>query len=360
MSGGWTGINVAMHRQLAAQFETSFVGPINPMTDYPAKLVSKLQRLNKREGAFHFFSERRLQKIARLVERGVDQMADCDFFHGATPWILYESPRPYFLYVDTCFSTYMDIYHDRSQFLADDLQRIAACETKWLMRATRVFFGTQWALERTVADYEIPRANLCVVGAGGSMTPPSRDLYEGEMNFLFIALDFERKGGRICAEAFSAVRTKFPAARLTIVGEPPPGDILNLPGVFYAGFLRKSVPLELQQLEALYATAFALVHPTSSDIQPLVISEAGYYGCPSIAAKSFGIPELIKDGITGFLIDPPLTAETFADCMLRLASDETRYLAMRKAVRTHSTRNLTWSVVGERIVKVIQATMGLS
>ncbi len=356
-SGGWTGINVAIHEQLAEKFDVKFVGPINPGNDYPAKVISKLQRINGRAGAFHFFSPHRLKKIAKLVDQDVDKTADCDFFHGQTPWILYDSERPYFAYTDACFSTYVDVYHDRAKFLSADLKRICDSEARWLSRAARVFFGTRWALERAVADYQIPRSNLSAVGTGGSMTPPDSDRYPGGMNFLFIALDFERKGGRICAEAFGKLRAQFPDARLTIVGERPPDAILNLPGVHYVGLLRKSATAEIGKLEALYANAFALIHPTSADIQPLVISEAGNYGCPSIAARSFGIPELVEDGITGFLIDTPLAAEAFADRMLELCSDKSKYLSMRLAVRTHATQNLTWQAVGNRIVAEMKVAL---
>jgi glycosyltransferase involved in cell wall biosynthesis len=356
-TGGWSGVNVAIHAQLAEHFDLRFAGPINPSNDYPAKLISKVQRLNGRAGAFHFFSERRLNRIAKLVENAIDEDADCDFFHGQTPWILYESQRPYFLYTDTCFSTYIDVYHDRSKFRPDDLKRICETEGRWLSRAARVFFGTRWGLERAATDYRIPRSNLSAVGAGGSMSPPPKDTYDTGMSFLFIALDFERKGGRICAEAFNTVYARFPEARLTFVGAAPPADLLALPGVSYIGLLRKSVPAELARLESIYSEAFALVHPTSSDIQPLVISEAGYYGCPSIAARSFGIPELVEDGVTGFLIDPPLTAEAFANRMLELCADRNRYFSMRKTVRVHATKNLTWQAVGARIVDEMKATL---
>ncbi len=356
-SGGWTGINVAIHEQLAERFDVMSVGPINPDNDYAAKLVSKFRRMNGRPGSFHFFSSRRLKKIAKLVDRDADKTADCDFFHGQTPWILYKSKRPYFVYTDACFSTYVDVYHDRAKFISADLTRICASEARWLSRATRVFFGTRWALERAVADYQIPRSNLSRVGAGGSMTPPNIDRYAGGMNFLFIALDFERKGGRICVEAFGMVRTQFPDASLTIIGGRPPDAILDLPGVYYEGFLRKSETAELGELEALYSNAFALILPTSSDIQPLVISEAGYYGCPSIAARSFGIPELVEDGVTGFLIDTPLTALAFADRMLWLCSDKDKYLTMRQAARSDATQNLTWQVVGNRIAAEMKAAL---
>jgi glycosyltransferase involved in cell wall biosynthesis len=355
-TGGWSGVNVSLHTELRKHFDVNFVGPINPGSDFPAKTVSKLRRKSGLAGSFHFFSERRLRKIAGLIEKEAEPNADVDFFHGSTPWILYESPRPYFVYVDTCFSTYVNVYHNARNFLEADLERIFQAEAHWLARAAGVFFGTQWALQQVVTDYGLPRANMNAVGAAGSISIPESDKYDGSMNLLFIAFDFDKKGGPICVEAFRKVKEQFPEAELTIVGGRPSAEMLELPGVSYEGFLSKSVASELNQLEHLYATAFALVHPTTSDIQPLVISEAGYFGCPSIAPRSFGIPDLIEDGVTGYLIDLPLTGDAFAKRILDLCDDATKYSAMRTAVREHSLATQTWPAIGERIAgQVIQS-----
>src|SRR6267154_707130 len=115
--GGWDGISASVFEVLSEYFQLKFVGPINPGNDYGAKLVSKLRRTGGLAGSFHFYSRDRLMTIARAVDRNVDETADCDFFHGPTPWIMYDSPRPYFVYTDTCFSTYVDLYHDRAHFL---------------------------------------------------------------------------------------------------------------------------------------------------------------------------------------------------------------------------------------------------
>lgn len=353
-SGGWTGVNVALHRELSRKFSLHYVGPINPGSDLRQKLVSKLRRTAGLPGSFHFFSDRRLRQIASLVEESSDSSADCDFFHGSTPWILYRSSRPYFAYADTCFSTYVNVYHDRSEFLAKDLERVFQAEASWLENASGVFFGTGWAREQVVKDYKISERNLYVVGAGGGMTVPAKDTYEGGKDFLFVAFDFEKKGGRICAEAFSLVHSRFPEARMRFVGARPPDEVLAQTGVEYVGFLNKSVPAELERLEQLYAKAFALIHPTSSDIQPLVISETGYFGCPAIAAKSFGIPELVRDGETGFLIETPLTPHAFAERMSELLSNQPRYLQMRKAVREHTTTAQTWQSVADQISSAME------
>lgn len=349
-------MNAATYANLSKYFEVRYVGPLNPPTDYPSKLISKLKRVTGYAGNFHFFSERRLRRIARQVEQGVDAKADCDFFHGPTPWILYDPPRPYFVFTDACFSTYMDIYHTRSLFQENDLNRICEAEAHWLSGASKVFFRTHWALEKTVAAYSIPVSNLSVVGMGGNMPIPDSDSYQGGLDFLFVATDFKNKGGHIAVDAFKHVGNVFPNARLRLVGERPPNEVLQTPGITYEGYLRKTSPADLSRLEAIFSKAFLLIHPTSSDVNPLVIAEAGYYGCPTITAKNFGIPEMLVDSKTGFLVKPPLEPSAFASIMLELCRDSDRYMAMRRAARAHTLENLTWEIVGERIAQQINAS----
>ena len=117
------------------------------------------------------------------------------------------------------------------------------------------------------------------------------------------------------------------------------------------------MPAELEKLETLYASAFALIHPTSLDLQPLVISEAGYFGCPSITARSFGIPELIEDGVTGFLCRSSTHCRGVCPANVEALPDKAKYLSMRRAVRTRATNDFTWQVVGNRIVAEMRSAL---
>lgn len=357
-SGGWTGINQQLFLNLSEHFEINYTGPISPPSDYPAKFVSKLKRIAGRQGAFHFFSRRRLLRIADEILELADPAADYDFFHGQTPWIEYKSPRPYGVYIDACFATYLDIYHSQSRFLESDIKRICDLEARWLSNARNVFFGSKWAMEETLRIYSIPKSPCQVVGIAGNVPIPKADAYANELNFLFIALDFERKGGRLCFEAFNRVRQEFPSARLIILGEKPPGDVLATPHVSYAGYLRKTIAAEFELLQEFFMRAFALVHPTSMDTMGMVLIEAGYFGCPAIAPRSFGIPELVMDGITGLLIEPPPSIDAIAESMLRLCRNPELYSRMRKAVKEHTSTMLTWNAVVDRIAKSIHESSG--
>ncbi len=353
ISGGWSGFNAAIFASLARHYTLKYVGPISPPPDVVAKVGSKLRRLAGLPGSFQFFSARRLRRIAREIERAADPEAALDFFHGSTPWIDFEPKIPYACYLDASFSTYISVYHERSRFDRADVARIEKLEAAWLARASRIFFSSEWALEETARAYDLDRSKMCAVGLGGHLPIPPGDAYTGGHDFLFLSLDFAGKGGQLCVDAFSELRREIPDARLRIVGAKPPEHVLGAPGIVYEGLLSKSVPAELQRLQSILAASFALVHPTVRDATPQVIAESAYHGCPAIAPRSFGIPEMVVDGITGWLVAAPPTSGEIAARMLWMCQHAREYQAMRVATRARALRELTWERVGDRIAAAL-------
>lgn len=348
-SGGWSGFNAAMFASLSRHFALRYVGPIDPPPDLRAKVGSKIRRSLGVPGSFQLFSDRRLAAIAEDVGRTIDPSANLSFFHGSTPWIAYSSPLPFACYLDVCFATYVSVYHQRAEFDRADVARIESMEAAWLRRASRVFFSSAWGLEQAARAYALDESTLSVAGMGGHVLIPGADAYTGGRDFVFIALDFESKGGRVCVEAFERVRREIPEASLRIIGARPPENVLGIPGMVYEGRLDKSIPAELHRLQSILGSAFALIHPTVRDATPQVIVEAQYSGCPVIAPRGFGIPEMVEDGVTGYLVDPPPRAADVAERMLMLCRDHAVYARMRKECRARSLEHFTWEHVGDRI-----------
>src|SRR5690606_30141521 len=110
-----------------------------------------------------------------------------------------------------------------------------------------------------------------------------------------------KKGGYVCVKAFEIIRQKNPSAQLIIIGQQPPQEVVQHEGITYAGLLDKNNPADLNYFQGILEKTFFLIHPTTMDTMGAVIIEAGYYGCPTIAPKSFGIPELIHNNDTGIV-----------------------------------------------------------
>jgi glycosyltransferase involved in cell wall biosynthesis len=80
-----------------------------------------------------------------------------------------------------------------------------------------------------------------------------------------------------------------------------------------------------------------------------VIVEAQYHGCPVIAPASFGIPEMVIDGVTGLLTAAPPTPDDVAERMLRLWRNPESYGQIRISSRARALAHFTWDQVGDRI-----------
>lgn len=329
-SGGFSAMNAAAFSAIS-RFEVShYVGPINPPIILSQKILSKIRRLARFQGSFFFFSQRRLKLIADDVHSKYNPNARLDFFHGFTPWILTKPQRPYVAWSDCTFRDYINIFSRREQFNHHDLERIEQAEAAWLKNAGRVLFTSDWAAQRAVRDYGLDACRVGSVGIFGEIEMPARDTYAGGKEFAFISTNFEAKGGPVVLSAFREVKKRHSDAYLIIVGDRP-GDITKSSGVSFAGFLRKEIPDEYKRLQQILGRARALVHPTKSDISPLLIIEAGYFGCPVISSRKFAIPELVDHKRTGLLLDDSSATSTVAKAMCWMLEHKEEYKHMRQA-----------------------------
>ena len=333
-SGGFSAMNAAACAALAGRYSINYVGPIDPPVAPWGKALSKARRVSGLGGDFPAFSERRLETIAGEVERLAEPDASLDFFHGLTPWIATRPRRPYVAWSDCVFADYIEIYHDRARFRADDLARIQAAEAAWLKSARQVLFTSDWASVRAVSRYGLDPARVSSVGIFGEFEPPDRDAYAGGQGFVFVSTDFQAKGGPVVLAAFQRLREPHPDATLTIVGAAP-SDLTGEIGVSYAGYLRKEVPEEHSRFREILGGAVGLALPTRSDIAPLLLVEAAMFGCPAIATRAFAIPELVRHGETGWLLDDPTDADEVAAAMRRLL-DDPDYLRQRANAWRHA------------------------
>jgi glycosyltransferase involved in cell wall biosynthesis len=246
----------------------------------------------------------------------------------------------------------MAIYHQRQLFRSADLERIEQKEAEWLSRAQCVAFTSEWAANRCIEHYGIKACSVCSVGIFGEIEMPDGERYRGARQFVFASTDFEAKGGAFVLAAFRRVRERFPDASLVIIGAAPPSETVGQ-NIVYVGYLKKEDAIQRQQFREILATSRALVHPTRSDIAPLIIIEAGYFGCPTISVRRFAIPEQIEHQVTGMLIDDPSDASVLADAMTWMIENEAAYDRMRKRARIKASVDSSKEVFKQRMCALV-------
>ncbi|HWG22095.1 MAG TPA: glycosyltransferase family 1 protein [Terracidiphilus sp.] len=154
--------------------------------------------------------------------------------------------------------------------------------------------------------------------------------------------------GRLSAEknleSLRPVLEAFPGVRLALVGDGPHRKSLqkhfaNLP-VYFAGFLEK------EDLAGAYASSDIFVMPSRTETLGLVVLEAMCSGLPVVAARAGGIPEMIENGISGYVVDAAhLAIERIGDL---LSSNEKRE-SMGNYARAHASRS-SWRAATLQLV----------
>jgi len=121
-------------------------------------------------------------------------------------------------------------------------------------------------------------------------------------------------------------------ARLLLVGDGPDRDHLER----YAhelGVMKRCLFLGYQEDVARFYDAIdALVLPSVNEGTPVSVIEALAAERPAVATRVGGTPDIIRDGIDGFLVDPADPGE-LAERLAELARDAPRRAAMGAAGR---------------------------
>jgi len=148
----------------------------------------------------------------------------------------------------------------------------------------------------------------------------SKPKVEAPLRLLHVSGHFFDKGARELIEAFGVLERKHDLELYMIVDAPNHHQdefrsILN----DYSSHQRIHLITEKlprrELFERYYSTADIFVLPTYIDFFGLVFLEAMAAGLPLVGTDVFAVPEIIEDGVNGFLIHSPLS--TFGPGYLR-------------------------------------------
>lgn len=254
---------------------------------------------------------------------------------------------------DTTFKLIREGYSIFNRLSPAATSREEYFEQTAINKASLCLYPSEWAARSAQDHYDAPRVKVVPFGANLT-TPPAavkRNAAISTINLLFLAKEWERKGGPVAVDTLLELRRMKIDALLTIVGVTPPGEYHH-PGIKIIPYLDKNVPAEREKLQQILLDAHALLLPTRHECYGIVFCEAAAYGLPVFSTNVGGIKSVVIDGQNGYLLAGDATGKDFAEKIATVLPE--RHEQLSRNARRRYEEVLNWGSWADSVVPLLQ------
>lgn len=182
--------------------------------------------------------------------------------------------------------------------------------------------------------------------------PPQKPPF-APVRLLFIAKEWERKGGDVAVAALGYLLAKGVSAQLTVIGSSS-AEARAHPQVEVIPYLDKNDPKDARTLTDRLARAHVFLLPTRADCTPMVIAEANAHGCPVLVTRTGGIGSLMEDGRNGEMMPPGSDGAAYGAKIEQIVADPGTYGDLVESSFAHCRERLTWSAWSDGILDIVR------
>ncbi|MGI8549075.1 MAG: glycosyltransferase family 4 protein, partial [Gemmatimonadaceae bacterium] len=251
------------------------------------------------------------------------------------------APRPVALFCDYTTKLAERNYTDWFGLREDEAAEWYTVETQLYSEAAVIFTASDNTRRSLMQDYRVASDRVIVVGEGVHHLPEYTQKDYSRPCILFIGIDFERKGGPWLLEDFRSVCARVPGAELHIVG-PAARD--PQPGVVWHGHLTDKA-----KLKQLFDTSTVLTLPSLCDPFGLALIEGMANRLPVVGTIVDAMPEIVQEGVTGYLV-PPRDPQALADRLVQLLASPDLCEQMGTRGQQVVKERFMWDQVVDRVV----------
>lgn len=266
---------------------------------------------------------------------------------------------------DCTFGLLLDYYQQFTGLSRRSVRLGHEAYRRALDHASVAIYSSEWAARSAVHDYGADPAKVRVIEFGANLSnPPSPDkvvayvdsrLASGMHRFLFLGVEWKRKGGDDAVAVVKTLRSMGIPAFLDIVGCPMQGNSEAREYCVEHGFLDKSTSEDRGKLDLLFQNASFLLVPSVAECFGCVYCEANAYGVPSIGRDTGGVSQAIKQGVNGFLLSS--RSKNFIELAEQLRPyllDSEKYHQLAASSRCEFEQRLNWNRFAEQTLRLLE------
>lgn len=348
----WSGTNYFSSKALSEHVgETVHIWPIQPLSVLFNRIESRTRKFLNAEDILAKQSIRVARDNAQIIQKLIKQKEPDILFALAGSALIgcLKTDLPVIYCSDATCRLMFEYYPEFSRIKGRSIKEADELERQSIARADALIYPSNWAAQSAIDHYQADPEKVHVLPFGANFQNiPNRAKALAcrigpTLKLLFVGVNWERKGGAIAVAALHELLSRGIDAELTIVGCTPPDDV-KCDRITVIPFLDKNDAEQAEQLSSLYLSSDLLVLPTRNECYGIVFCEASAHGVPSIATATGGVPDVIRDGITGFVLPVEAGGKEYADRIAAIISNKISLTTLRENARDDYETRLNWKV----------------
>jgi glycosyltransferase involved in cell wall biosynthesis len=312
--------------------------------------------------------ERETTYLRRMADKASRQLAgrqyDLIFAAGSLPVSFLRSDKPIVFYTDAAYDGLIRLYLDKDKLWDRSFVQGNTAEERAIHNAALIFYTSEWARQNAVTRYKADPDKIRQLGFGANLgfepssarmrTLIDRRKQASPRNFLFLGVDWVRKGADLAIETVARLNAMGMPATLTMAGCQVPAGVTLPPFVNHHPFISKDDQTGLKRLRDLYENADFFLLPTRADCTPVVFSEAAAYGLPVITTDVGGCRSVVIDKETGYCLRKEHFVEEATQQISALWHDEELYSTLCWQAFRFYQQELNWDSIGKKALASLQ------
>lgn len=361
----WSGTHYFSSKALSEHVgETVHIGPIQPLSVLFNRVESRARKFLNVKDILTKQSIRVARDNALIIQKLIIQKKPDILFAPAGSALIgcLGTNLPILYSSDATCRLMFEYYPEFSRISKRAIGEADELERRSVARADALIYPTEWAARSAIEHYQADSKKVHVIPFGANFQKiPEREKALAPrpgpaVKLLFVGVNWERKGGAIAVAALRELIARGMDAELTIIGCTPPGDV-DLDRITVVPFLDKNDDVQAERLSSLYLSSDLLILPTRNECYGIVFCEAAAHGVPSIATATGGVPDVIRDGVTGFVLPEDAGGKEYAERILAISSDQKRLSKLRENARNDYEARLNWKIWAERVKTIADETL---
>ena len=321
---------------------------------------------NRVEYSYHVY-----HKLKELIYKYDIDIVEGPNFSAETFAYSFNKKTPLITRLHTHFSEVVDFSNIKKNA---DIKLSCLMENSTILRSDMVTCSTRRHIETISNEIGCKPQNIEIIPLGITLPKlgenSQRETGNDSYTVLYIGRLEKRKGAHVLAKAIPYVLKDVPETKFLIIGRDtyltPAGNrfsgnkedsfketMINeitekyLKNVNFLGFV------DDENLPRYYMTCDVFVAPSLYESFGLIYVEAMSYGKPIVGCNVGGVPEVVRNGVTGLLV-PPENPVLLANAITKILKDKHMRDEMGQEARKHVEAHFTRELMTERTVHAYQ------